>query len=590
LGNAPGREIIVRGTESVEVTGASDVFISSLFTAVASGASGNGGNLTIATERFILSDNAIIGADTFGSGNAGLLTVRATDIESSSRATWSGSTFAEATGNGGQIAIETDRLRVTEGSQILAFTLGSGNAGEISVRATDLVEVIGDRTSEFGFLSVLAATVEPGGTGNAGNLTIDTARLIVADGGGISTGTDAPSANSGSGTGNLTIRATESVEVIGNDVLGIPSSITTNSFVGAPGGKLTLETARLTIRDGGQISTGTFDTGQGGNLTVRVSENIDISGSTPAQEVFNRDFFKDESGTLFPSGLFTSSEGSGNAGDLSIQAGFISIRDLAEVAVSSIGTGGAGDLTITSPNIRLDRALMLADNTAGLGNINLNTRDLRLNDNSRISTNSQGNEPGGNITIDTATLVALENSDITANAQQSAGGQVRINAEGIFGTQFRQSQTPFSDITATSALGLQFSGTVDINTPDIDAAAGLLELEQNIVDVARLIDENFCAVGEGSEFTVTGRGGLPSSPKETLNSALVLDDLRFFSSDPSSPEVRGETFEPGQPEHNQVPIVEAQGWLVAADGTVHLVAQAPAVTPHGSGLPVPGCH
>ncbi len=611
LGNAPGREIIVRGTESVEVTGLSDLFISSLFTAVAPGASGNGGNLTIETERFVLSDDAIIGADTFGAGNAGILTVRATDIESSDLATWSGSTFAEATGNGGKIVIETARLRVTEGSQILAFTLGAGNAGEISVTATELVEVRGDRTfGDSGFNSVLAATVEPGGTGNAGNLTIDTVRLVVANGGGISTGTDAPSASRGDSritpTGNLTIRATESVEVIGNDTLGVPSSITTNSFVGAPGGDLTLATPRLIIRNGGQISTGTFDTGQGGNLTIQVSDKIDISGSTPAQEVRNRDFFKDESGTLFPSGLFTSSEASGHAGDLSIQAGSISIRDRAEIAVSSIGKGGAGSLSIASPNIRLDNlARLRADNTAGLGNIHLITRDLRLNHNSRISTNSQGKDPGGNITIGTATLVALDNSDITANARQSAGGQVSINAEAIFATQFRPTQTPLSDITATSALGLQFSGTVDINTPDIDAAAGLVELDRDIIDLARLIDQNFCSVGEDSEFTVTGRGGLPNSPKETLNPALVLDDLRFFSENTRAEEsdsidVRSHSRDlwkkPGRHNstisglNNQMPILEAQGLVVAADGTVILVAEAPEVTPHGSGLPVPQCY
>ena len=49
-------------------------------------------------------------------------------------------------------------------------------------------------------------------------------------------------------------------------------------------------------------------------------------------------------------------------------------------------------------------------------------------------------------------LVALENSDIIANARQSFGGRVSINAQGIFGTQFRDNSTLLSDITATGEV------------------------------------------------------------------------------------------------------------------------------------------
>ena len=54
-----------------------------------------------------------------------------------------------------------------------------------------------------------------------------------------------------------------------------------------------------------------------------------------------------------------------------------------------------------------------------------------------------------------------------------------IDAQGIFGTEFRQApllDTPESDITATSEAEPQFSGTVEINTPDIDPSGGLVNL------------------------------------------------------------------------------------------------------------------
>jgi large exoprotein involved in heme utilization and adhesion len=71
----------------------------------------------------------------------------------------------------------------------------------------------------------------------------------------------------------------------------------------------------------------------------------------------------------------------------------------------------------------------------------------------------------------------------------------------------------------------------------------------------------------------------------------VLDDLRFISNqrNPVS-EVSEVTPVEAKSESPLHTIVEAQGWLVAADETVRLVAESPEVTPHSSGLPIPGCH
>ena len=46
--------------------------------------------------------------------------------------------------------------------------------------------------------------------------------------------------------------------------------------------------------------------------------------------------------------------------------------------------------------------------------------------------------------------------------------RVIIEAQGIFGTEFPNRLTPESYITATSDLGPKFSGTVELNTPDVD--------------------------------------------------------------------------------------------------------------------------
>ncbi len=185
----------------------------------------------------------------------------------------------------------------------------------------------------------------------------------------------------------------------------------------------------------------------------------------------------------------------------------------------------------------------------------------------------------------------LSNRNITANATNSFGGQVTINASGIFGTQFRDKQSDVtSDITATSDLGAQFSGTVQINTPDVDPSAGLVDLSTTVVDVEGLVAKNLCTRREeaGSSFVVTGRGGLPPNPYDPLTNEIVA--VSWARPDRADSKLRGGGG--GRSERSQInnyQIVEAQGWIVAADGTIILTAKAPTATPHSPSLIHPGC-
>ncbi|MCT7982900.1 S-layer family protein [Laspinema sp. A4] len=549
------------------------------------------GNMTLEAGNVIgLYNGTLIYSPTFGDAAGGNLLMRAGNkIEAIAAGVLSNTAFGSAA-SAGDITIETRNLLISDGTVISSGTLGNGPGGNIVVNASELVEISGTVPGNVLPTGILNNTLF--GTGTGGDVTVKTTRLINRGGGLITTNSGGGNISTGVVTsggvgGNINIEASESVEISGVSPDGrVTSGPGTTTFSENPAGNLTISTGKLTISEGAIVSSATFNSGDGGTLTVNASEGIDISGRSPI--------------TGLPSTLVSSSgradipnlEVTGSGGNLRVSTGELVVRDGATLDVRSIGTGNAGTLEIVADSVRVDTggSLNAATVSGAGGNIQLRSPTLLLRRGGNITTNA-GNTDGGNIAIETQILTALDNSDITANALAGRGGRVSISAEGIFGTEFREADTPRSDITATSDLGPAFSGTVELNTPDADSSLGVVPLQDNFVNADQLIAQNFCATGEVSSFTVTGRGGLPASPTDLLNATVILDDLRVVQtqgtalqsqSNPSR-EITGAKM----PQPN--PLIEAQGWSVTPEGRVVLVAQAPQVTPHNSWVKQQNC-
>ncbi|MCL1471849.1 filamentous hemagglutinin N-terminal domain-containing protein [Argonema antarcticum] len=529
--------------------------------AASADASGEGGgNIQVAGRRVMLTDGSAILALTQGAEAGGTLSVRASEVEAlgsaSDRLFASGfftSVQAGGTGKAGNLTIETDRLLLADGAGLVADTFGAGDAGNLTVRATDIVELIGTIPGDR-LPSGLFASVNPGATGNGGNLTVETARLRVVDGAAVATG------SFGSGkAGSVTVRATDTVELIGTSPNGFYSSGLFTSVLPeatGDGGNLTVETARLRVVDGAQVSSETTGFGKAGDLTVRATDTVELIGTSPQGQ--------------FKSGLRALSTSDLAAGSLRIETLSLTIENGAEVTVSTTGLGTAGKLTVYADSILLSNSSSLsAETKAGGGDINLFASSLILRQRSNITTNAQGTATGGNITINADTLVALENSDINANAQDASGGKVTINTQGIFGTQYRPASildTPESDITASSARGAEFSGTVTINTPDVNRASRLVESSPNLVDTTGLINQTCSVRWQQSRFAFTGSGGLPNNPYDALGGWYSLAGVSGMGG------VGKQTLPvPSSPLSSPVTIEEAQGIVVTPDGRTMLV-------------------
>ncbi len=144
--------------------------------------------------------------------------------------------------------------------------------------------------------------------------------------------------------------------------------------------------------------------------------------------------------------------------------------------------------------------------------------------------------------------------------------RVTINAQGIFGTQFREQQTIESDITATSELGAEFSGVVELNTPGIDQNSGISELPENLTDSGNQIAAG-CAAQTGNTFVATGRGGIPHNPSEQVDENLAWSDIR----DLSAYRQRKNNIEITE-RSNKPKIIEATGFIRNSKGEIELVA------------------
>ncbi|MEH2184300.1 two-partner secretion domain-containing protein [Nostoc sp.] len=540
----------------------------------------NGGSIVVNARNLEMTGESSLGAGTdrgLSSDNskAGNVSVNAKGaIKLNNRSAIANLVLVGANRQAGDVNISASTLQVLGGAGVFTTTLGAGKGGSVRVDAQD-VQLIG-RSADNERGSSLNASAES--TGDAGDLIIKTNTLLVRDGATVSVSTG------GAGKGGSVRIDAQDVQLIGTSTdnkraSGVFASTKLNSR--GDGGDLIIKTNTLLVRDGATINVSTRSAGKGGSLRVDAQDVQLIGRSTDNQSL---------------SGLFAFTQSTGNAGDLIIKTNTLLVRDGAAVNVQSRGTGTAGNMTLNARSIRLNNnALFSATTSSAKVNpnkeqaiININSKDLIMTGNSNITTNATGeNVIGGNINIDTDILVAFVNSDISANSTDFRGGNVKINATGIFGTQFRDAPTPNSDITATGK-NQQLNGSVQINTPDVDPSSGLVQLPADFVDRSGLIAQD-CPANKGNSFTITGRGGLPPLPTQALgtNQTATVDWVTLNPQEQRNTNVeksphlgRNLWHKNRHLEVQQIstPIVEATGWVINNSGAVELTAAAPIAT------------
>ncbi len=283
---ANGGKVRVSATNSIAATGAypfSPLLPSGIASYTLGG--GRGGEIDVSTSSINLIDGARIFSLVQGTGKGGDIQVKAANSFEATGLNPLATQFSSgilaqtlAQGDGGTVSLSTRYLRLFEGAKVVSSSLnqligtpvngaGEGNAGDVTVNAQQ-VEVVG--------VSLLAPENIPGilsvtsGSGNAGNLMLTTDTLSIRDGGVVassvfrsitSIGQPLPNSATGNG-GNVTVKASESIEIIGSSPLLLFSSRlgTGTSGTGNTGNTI-INTPQLRLLDGGIINSATFFSG-----------------------------------------------------------------------------------------------------------------------------------------------------------------------------------------------------------------------------------------------------------------------------------------------------------------------------------------
>jgi len=613
--------ISIAATEKVLLRGEdSRGFSSAARSEVRESGSGDAGGIDITTGSLELMDGAQLSARTEGEGDAGKISIAATErvLFAGLNSRGSGSVaFSQVggrtrgVGNSRGIEITTGSLELMDGARVSTSTgpLSEGNAGPISIAATERVLLRGE--NRRGLSSEVLSQVGESAEGSAGEIEIKTGSLELIDGGQVSVST--------AGVGNagkIEIEAVGTINISGLNSQGNSSGLfagTTSSAVGETGditistsylnlgsagvinartqnvftgGDIEIDTDRLSVTGGAQILSSSFSSGDAGTVSIDATEQVTISAIDPTYNSRVAEFGDNVDTTGPESAILSSALSTGTAGTVTLKTGQLQVSSDAEVSVSS-ADGIAGSVNIIADEINLNNGTLRAETALGdQGNITIDAPLIVLQNDSGITTNATGDATGGNITIATENLVARDDSDISANAIFGRGGNILITASGVFlDTEI--------EITAASDLGID--GIVEIQA-QIDPARGLVPLNSSPIDASSLISKG-CEEYRGSEFIITGRGGIPPHPFETLPGEVIWLDWRALTDDNSSlgysvPDETSPVSEVGTPEERELPddeIRQAQGWLQLPEGTVVLTAYPVKMTPVGPVMQHPGC-
>ncbi len=392
-------------------------------TTIADVSGDGGGRFQIQGRVFQLLDDSIVDATNYGATDAGIVSLQASERIELSGVETSIYVNVEGSGRGNHLRIETDQLIMKPSAWIVADTFGLGDGGGMTILAKDIVLSGSPDANDVQTLIGSGAFDD----GQAGDATI-TAERLIADGNviiAVDTGGFGPNAGA---AGNLDISVNQ-----------------------------------LSLTNGVQIAVTTFGDGDGGNLDIRATESVEVSGTIPYET------------DVASSGIFASAEpdSTGNAGNLSIVTPLLQVTKGGKVAVNTLGEGNGGNLAIRAQEIEV--ADPVIDFVGAVSGVVAN-----------VVAGSSGN--GGRLAIETQQLTVTNGGQITASTDGLGhAGSIDIRANEI-------------NLSGQSSDGLFRSAITSSSTTAFDA--GSINLSSDSINILEGGDISVSSLAEGDSGNI----------------------------------------------------------------------------------------
>jgi large exoprotein involved in heme utilization and adhesion len=405
---------------------------------------GDTGNIEIKARRIALTDRTKIDSSTSGTGKGGSIIIKVADIlailESSIVSNSLGKNIKA--GNAGNINIKARQMMFKDNASLQNVTLGSGDGGSIVIEVDDILLFSGNSHIVGNSL----------GKGKAGRIEINASQITIISskilGGSVSTKTDAGNAGdikiearqiiidktliesttSGVGQGgSITIKATDSLSIKNSSNINT-NSLSTDSTGNA--GNIYIEATQMALKEGSQITNNTNGSGKGGTITIKVSDNLIISGLD-----------ENEVRSGIGSSSTSRSANAGDAGQIDIHAKTVTLTKKAKIESMTQGHGNSGTIIIRANNVNLTNKSGISNTTLGSGEGNsivikvvdtltLSDSNIFSNSGNYENRNTLGN--AGSIDIEAHQVAITEGAGIKSmTGGFGNGGRIIIKADTL---------------------------------------------------------------------------------------------------------------------------------------------------------------
>jgi filamentous hemagglutinin family protein len=405
-----------------------------------------GGNLSLQVGDLIADSSRITASHfvTSESNQPEKLTIQATNnIILNNLSSVEAKTFPGVPHAGNDIQISGKSIVLRNGSNITTQSLGNGNAGNITLNATDRIALLENRSGNLPNNTTISSGTFLGDKTRSGNISLNASEILIDNQALIQTS----AITSSQQTGDIRIQASHSIEV--------NNSIISNfDLSNQPAGFITLEAPTVQILNGSWIENKVFDNPKGSEISIFARDRISISGKE----------------TLVRTETF----GNGQGGNLRLKSNQIEIANGAIVSTDTKGSGRGGNLSVEGQDIQILDGGQLRSITSGDGN----SGDIQVKASDRILVKGSGE-----LELISSFLIDSTNSSTTSIryipvSQLPPGfdpnGAVMVNyplySPGSFIIPVRiyiESNEKYTGVKASSYSNGK-SGNIDLQAPLID--------------------------------------------------------------------------------------------------------------------------